>query len=173
MKVFPVLKVFISSKNLSFICYARLCVGYFYIKSSPKENFPIKWKRALAECICPKRENARFESGQMLWNSDLHLWFERKNPGPKKPGNGWCAWLFARRIYTVSLIWSECRDSNSRPLEPHSSAIPNFATPGYSVVPQTAHLEYHSFRRFASPILNFFQISSEAFCWQRRRRMVI
>ena len=62
------------------------------------------------------------------------------------------------------LFWSECRDSNSRPLEPHSSAIPNFATPGYSVVPQTAHLEYHSFRRFASPILNFFQISSEAFC---------
>ena len=26
--------------------------------------------------------------------------------------------------------WSECRDSNSGPLEPHSSAIPNFATPG-------------------------------------------
>ena len=24
-------------------------------------------------------------------------------------------------------------------------------------MPQTAHLEYHSFRRFASPILNFFQ----------------
>lgn len=39
MKIFPVLKVFISSKNLSFICYARLCAGYFYIKSSPKENF--------------------------------------------------------------------------------------------------------------------------------------
>ena len=31
----------------------------------------------------------------------------------------------------VSHFWSECRDSNSRPLEPHSSAIPNFATPGY------------------------------------------
>ena len=44
MKIFPVLKVFISSKNLSFICYARLCAGYFYIKSSPKENFPIKNK---------------------------------------------------------------------------------------------------------------------------------
>ena len=28
-------------------------------------------------------------------------------------------------------FWSECRDSNSRPLEPHSSAIPNFATPGF------------------------------------------
>ena len=45
MKIFPVLKVFISSKNLSFICYARLCAGYFYIKSSPKENFPTKWKK--------------------------------------------------------------------------------------------------------------------------------
>ena len=45
-------------------------------------------KRALAECICPERENIRFESGQTLWNSDLHLWFERKNPGLKKPGNG-------------------------------------------------------------------------------------
>ena len=40
MKIFPVLRVFISSKNLSFICYARLRAGYFYIKSSPKENFP-------------------------------------------------------------------------------------------------------------------------------------
>ena len=29
------------------------------------------------------------------------------------------------------VFWSECRDSNSRPLEPHSSAIPNFATPGF------------------------------------------
>ena len=27
--------------------------------------------------------------------------------------------------------WSELLDSNQRPLEPHSSAIPNFATPGY------------------------------------------
>ena len=31
------------------------------------------------------------------------------------------------------LFWSECRDSNSRPLEPHSSAIPNFATPGFLI----------------------------------------
>ena len=28
-----------------------------------------------------------------------------------------------------AVMWSECRDSNSGPLEPHSSAIPNFATP--------------------------------------------
>ena len=30
-------------------------------------------------------------------------------------------------------FWSECRDSNSRPLEPHSSAIPNFAPPGFLI----------------------------------------
>ena len=47
MKIFPVLKVFISSKNLSFICYARLCAGYFYIKRSPKENFPIKEQKCV------------------------------------------------------------------------------------------------------------------------------
>ena len=29
-------------------------------------------------------------------------------------------------------IWSEWRESNSRPLEPHSSALPNCATPGYA-----------------------------------------
>ena len=40
MKFSPVLKFFIFSKILLFICYARLCAGYFYIKSSPKENFP-------------------------------------------------------------------------------------------------------------------------------------
>ena len=28
-------------------------------------------------------------------------------------------------------IWSEWRESNSRPLEPHSSALPNCATPGH------------------------------------------
>ena len=39
---FPGAEGFYTSKNLSFICYARLCAGYFYIKSSPKENFPIK-----------------------------------------------------------------------------------------------------------------------------------
>ena len=27
-------------------------------------------------------------------------------------------------------VWSEWRESNSRPLEPHSSALPNCATPG-------------------------------------------
>ena len=29
-----------------------------------------------------------------------------------------------------SHLWSEWRESNSRPLEPHSSALPNCATPG-------------------------------------------
>ena len=58
MKIFPVLKVFISSKNLSFICYARLCAGYFYIKSSPKENFPIKQKKDILTDI-PLHKKAR------------------------------------------------------------------------------------------------------------------
>ena len=53
MKIFPVLRVFISSKNLSFICYARLCAGYFYIKSSPKENFPIKQKSTVRQTVHP------------------------------------------------------------------------------------------------------------------------
>ena len=38
------------------------------------------------------------------------------------------------KLMLISAFWSECRDSNSRPLEPHSSAIPNFATPGYACV---------------------------------------
>ena len=58
------------------------------------------------------------------------------------------------------LFWSECRDSNSRPLEPHSSAIPNFATPGYHI-----HLLHHvslitiphSFL-FCKPYFRFFCI---------------
>ena len=57
-------------------------------------------------------------------------------------------------------FWSECRDSNSRPLEPHSSAIPNFATPGYHI-----HLLHHvslitiphSFL-FCKPYFRFFCI---------------
>ena len=59
MKIFPVLKVFISSKNLSFICYARLCAGYFYIKSSPKENFPIKQKKNATAFFKSERAGVR------------------------------------------------------------------------------------------------------------------
>ena len=35
-----------------------------------------------------------------------------------------------KRHLTV-YCWSEWRESNSRPLEPHSSALPNCATPGF------------------------------------------
>lgn len=65
MKIFPVLRVFISFKNLSFICYARLCAGYFYIKSSPKENFPIKQKKTSEEVFLHK-------SGQGSYSSHVH-----------------------------------------------------------------------------------------------------
>ena len=33
----------------------------------------------------------------------------------------------------IIISWSELLDSNQRPLEPHSSAIPNFAKPGCCV----------------------------------------
>ena len=33
-------------------------------------------------------------------------------------------------------LWSEWRESNSRPLEPHSSALPNCATPGRTELPR-------------------------------------
>lgn len=72
MKIFPVLKVFISSKNLSFICYARLCAGYFYIKSSPKENFPIKSKRTIFPAI--RRKNG---SVNPVLSGLTSIWFKQ------------------------------------------------------------------------------------------------
>ena len=41
-------------------------------------------------------------------------------------------------LSSCSLVWSEWRESNSRPLEPHSSALPNCATPGYVGALQSA-----------------------------------
>ena len=35
------------------------------------------------------------------------------------------------RLFYQHFVWSEWRESNSRPLEPHSSALPNCATPGH------------------------------------------
>ena len=43
---------------------------------------------------------------------------QKKKSGPEKARKRYrCAWLFARRIYTVSLIWYARLDSNQRPLE--------------------------------------------------------
>ena len=63
-----------------------------------------------------------------------------------------------------NFFWSECRDSNSRPLEPHSSAIPNFATPGYCLPSQTAYLYYHSSSHISTPFFKFFQKCCGSFC---------
>ena len=61
-------------------------------------------------------ERFDFQSGRQKQNHGLKLTPKvRKNPWNSKNSTD---------------FWSECRDSNSRPLEPHSSAIPNFATPG-------------------------------------------
>lgn len=40
--------------------------GSFFEKNTAASREKRCSKRALAECICPKRENARFESGQTL-----------------------------------------------------------------------------------------------------------
>ena len=43
-------------------------------------------------------------------------------------------WLLKPSLlhFPENLFWSECRDSNSGPLEPHSSTLPNCATPRYT-----------------------------------------
>ena len=59
------------------------------------------------------------------------------------------------------VFWSECRDSNSRPLEPHSSAIPNFATPGtICAVSLTTSTYYHVIRKMSSANFHFFHFLS-------------
>jgi len=60
----------------------------FFEKNTAASREKLCSKRALAECICPERENTQFKSGQLLRNLHKNLWFERRNPGPKKPGNG-------------------------------------------------------------------------------------
>lgn len=44
---------------------AQIFVSFFE-KNTAASREKLCSKRALAECICPKRENARFESGQTL-----------------------------------------------------------------------------------------------------------
>ena len=59
------------------------------------------------------------------------------------------------------VFWSECRDSNSRPLEPHSSAIPNFATPGTNYAASlTTSTYYHVIRKMSSANFHFFHFLS-------------
>ena len=45
-------------------------------------------KRALEVGNRPRHEILRFKSGQLLRNLHKILWFKRRNPGSKKPGNG-------------------------------------------------------------------------------------
>ena len=63
-----------------------------------------------------------------------------QNPPKQAAAQKWHKHKKHRSIVTLSgvlpisspAIWSEWRESNSRPLEPHSSALPNCATPGYA-----------------------------------------
>ena len=40
-------------------------------------------------------ENQRFKSPLLPYQSILHLCLPTKKSGSKKPGNGWCAWVFS------------------------------------------------------------------------------
>ena len=75
-------------------------------------------------------------SGDVLRDSDDkltdNLWFELKTTNLSGEENTWPhRRIQQKKTSSVELVfWSEWRESNSRPLEPHSSALPNCATPG-------------------------------------------
>ena len=61
-------------------------------------------------------------------------------------------------------FWSEWRESNSRPLEPHSSALPNCATPGcLLVVHQRRCLLYREVIEMSTENLWFFVFNKNIF----------
>ena len=108
-------------------------------------------KRALEVGNCPRHEILQFKSGQLLRNLHKNLWFKRRNPGSKKPVNGWCAWLCARRIYTGNSLWSEWRDLNPRPHGPEPCALPT------ALHPDVQHGYYKDFSaRCQEPTHSFF-----------------
>ena len=112
-------------------------------------------KRALEVGNCPRHEVLRFKSGQLRWNPHKNLWFKRRNPGSKKPGNGWCVWLCARRIYTGNSLWSEWRDLNPRPHGPEPCALPT------ALHPDVQHGYYKDFSaRCQEPTHSFFFFAS-------------
>ena len=55
------------------------------------------------------------------------------------------------------VFWSEWRESNSRPLEPHSSALPNWATPGYREYNNTLCFIIQVFFLKKQNFINFFR----------------
>ena len=68
-------------------------------------------------------------------------------------------------IQKTELYWSELLDSNQRPLEPHSSAIPNFAKPGYFVCPRG--LAYNNI--YSENVKRFFHILQKFFGQHQKR----
>ena len=73
-------------------------------------------------------------------NQCLH-WFQQQSTGLLH-----CYWFESstkRKTHRTQMclvrFWSELLDSNQRPLEPHSSAIPNFAKPGFLLASSDSH----------------------------------
>ena len=108
-------------------------------------------KKAPEAKSCRDSGMLQFESRQLLRKRYKNLWFKRRNPASKKPGNGWCAWLFARRIYTGNSLWSEWRDLNPRPHGPEPCALPT------ALHPDVQHGYYKDFSaRCQEPTHSFF-----------------
>ena len=91
--------------------------GAFCVIKDRVSRFELEAKQALLEANAPTRSPLRGNrSGMAIKRPQVQMTTKRKKQ---------------KKLMSLLLLWSECRDSNSRPLEPHSSAIPNFATPGY------------------------------------------
>ena len=85
----------------------------FFVKVS---GFEPQAVLALLEAICPRLLSAarkQFGDGSQEASRPSYLLKETAE----------------KNKYSPLLFWSECRDSNPRPLGPEPSAIPNFATP--------------------------------------------
>ena len=107
-------------------------------------NLSFKRKKQKEDILCLTWVRVSRFVSNYLSNRKDNLWCCRHRAGGKQQSTG-LLHLMVRishlkeknpeQLMLFWIFWSECRDSNSRPLEPHSSAIPNFATPGYELVP--------------------------------------
>ena len=64
-------------------------------------------------------------------------------------------------------VWSEWRESNSRPLEPHSSALPNCATPGRTGLSRISLFIIADYRRNVN---TFFEKNSKKVNFSKKHR---
>ena len=131
--------------------------------------FPAKLLRA-GLCICGNIFiTARIGSAAFHYINRVHIFYsldlvhskyyysdiliETKNANPLQD------WRFT--LVLTTFVWSEWRESNSRPLEPHSSALPNCATPGRT---RLSRISLFIIAECAGNVNAFFQ-KNQIFSW--------